>query len=66
MYIYARRNKLNYLIWLDIVAPALALGQAIGPLGVIMSTRSYLGAQQICHGRSTSIPSFRLPGYQDV
>ena len=33
LYIYCRRHKLNFLLWADIAAPALALGQAIGRWG---------------------------------
>ena len=33
MYIFSRRRKLNFFIWLDISAPGLALGQAIGRWG---------------------------------
>ena len=33
MYIFSRRRKLNFFIWLDIAAPGLALGQAIGRWG---------------------------------
>src|SRR5512144_890384 len=30
LYIFCRRRKLEFAVWLDIAAPALALGQAIG------------------------------------
>lgn len=30
LFIFCRRRKLNYLIWMDIAVPGLALGQAIG------------------------------------
>src|SRR3972149_10551916 len=33
LYFFARRNKLNFLVWIDIVAPALALAQPIGRWG---------------------------------
>ena len=65
MYIYARRNKLNYLIWLDIVAPALALGQAIGRWGNYVNQELF-GSPTNLPWKIYIDPQFRLPGYQDV
>ena len=65
MYIYARRNKLNYLVWLDIVAPALALGQAIGRWGNYVNQELF-GSPTNLPWKIYIDPQFRLPGYQDV
>ena len=65
MYIYARRNKLNYVVWLDIVAPALALGQAIGRWGNFVNQELF-GSPTNLPWKIYIDPQFRLPGYQDV
>ncbi len=46
---FCRRKKLNPLMWLDIAAPGLALGQAIGRW-VISSTRRCTGGPPRYHG----------------
>jgi phosphatidylglycerol:prolipoprotein diacylglycerol transferase len=33
LYLYARKKKTSFVTWLDIIAPGLALGQAIGRWG---------------------------------
>jgi phosphatidylglycerol:prolipoprotein diacylglycerol transferase len=45
---YARRNQLRFARWLDIFAPALLLGQAIGRLGNFVNQELY--------GPPTSVP----------
>jgi phosphatidylglycerol:prolipoprotein diacylglycerol transferase len=64
LYFFARRNKLNFLVWIDIAAPALALAQAIGRWGNFVNQELY--------GRPTDLPwgiyidpQYRLPGFQD-
>lgn len=64
LYLFARNRKLNFAVWLDIVAPALALGQAIGRWGNYFNQEVY--------GQPTSLPwgiqidpQYRLPGYED-
>ncbi|MFL7893787.1 MAG: prolipoprotein diacylglyceryl transferase [Anaerolineales bacterium] len=64
LFIFARRRQLNFLFWLDIVAPALALGQAIGRWGNFFNQELY--------GRPSTLPwaiqinpENRLPGYED-
>lgn len=54
--IYARRNKLSVLSWLDIAAIALALGQAIG--------RWANGATQDLYGPVTNLPWGMLVDYE--
>jgi phosphatidylglycerol:prolipoprotein diacylglycerol transferase len=65
MYWYSRRHHINFLLWADIVAPGLALGQAIGRWGNLINQELY--------GSPTNLPwavhidpQYRLPGYQDV
>jgi phosphatidylglycerol:prolipoprotein diacylglycerol transferase len=63
-YIFARRAKLNFAEWMDIAAPCLALGQAIGRWANYINEELY--------GRPTTLPwaisidaALRLPGYTD-
>jgi len=64
LYIFTRNHKLNFGVWLDIVAPSLALGQAIGRWGNYFNQELY--------GQPTSLPwgiqidpQYRLPGYEN-
>jgi phosphatidylglycerol---prolipoprotein diacylglyceryl transferase len=41
LYLFTRRQKLNFLEWTDIVAPAVALGQAIGRWGNYVNQELY-------------------------
>lgn len=41
LYWFTRRRKLNFLTWLDIAAPAVALGQAIGRWGNFTNQELY-------------------------
>jgi phosphatidylglycerol:prolipoprotein diacylglycerol transferase len=65
MYFYARRRNLNFLHWVDIAAPALALGQAIGRWGNYVNQELY--------GAPTNLPwkiyidsNHRLQGFENV
>jgi len=65
LYIYARRNQLNFPLLLDIAAPGLALGQAIGRWGNYFNQELY--------GKPTNLPwkiyiapEHRMPGYESV
>ena len=60
--LYARRASLDPWVWLDLGAPGLALGQAIGRWGNFFNQELY--------GRPTDLPwavfiepAYRLPGY---
>lgn len=48
LYLFTRRYKLNFGLWADIAAPALALGQAIGRWGNFINQEVY--------GLPTSLP----------
>jgi phosphatidylglycerol:prolipoprotein diacylglycerol transferase len=65
LFFYCRWKKLNFLMWLDIAAPGLALAQAIGRWGNFVNQELY--------GKPTDLPwairidpQYRLPGYQNV
>ncbi len=64
LYLFCRRQKLNFSVWADIAAPALALGQAIGRWGNYVNQEVY--------GRPTTLPwaihidpAYRLPEFFD-
>jgi phosphatidylglycerol:prolipoprotein diacylglycerol transferase len=64
LYLYTRKNKLDFLMWVDIAAPGLALGQAIGRWGNFVNQELY--------GKPTNLPwaihidpQYRLPGYEN-
>ncbi len=48
LYLYCRAKKLDFLVWTDIAAPALALGQAIGRWGNYVNQEIY--------GQPTTLP----------
>ena len=65
LYFFVRRKHLPFITWLDILAPALALGQAIGRWGNFFNQELY--------GAPTSLPwaiyidiQHRLPGYENI
>ncbi|MGB9673248.1 MAG: prolipoprotein diacylglyceryl transferase [Anaerolineales bacterium] len=65
LYLYCRKRKLNFYLWMDLITPSLALGQAIGRWGNFVNQELY--------GRPTELPwkifidpAHRLPQYQDV
>ncbi len=65
IFLYARWQKLDFPTWLDIAAPALALGQAIGRWGNFFNQELY--------GYPTTVPwgipidmRYRLPRFVDL
>ena len=65
LWIYARKKKLSFFTWLDIIAPGLALGQAIGRWGNFFNQEVY--------GMPSNLPwairideAHRLPGFENV
>jgi len=64
MYIFTRRRKLDFAFWLDIAAPALALGQAIGRWGNFFNQELY-GSPSDLPWAITINPENRLPGYEN-
>jgi phosphatidylglycerol:prolipoprotein diacylglycerol transferase len=64
LYLFTRKNKLSFLFWMDVGAPGLALGQAIGRWGNFVNQELY--------GKPTNLPwaihidpQYRLPGYEN-
>lgn len=64
LYIFVRRRKLDFLFWLDVVAPALALGQAIGRWGNFFNQELY-GSPSTLPWAIQINPENRLPGYEN-
>lgn len=62
---FTRRNKLNFAVWADIAAPALALGQAIGRWGNFFNQELY-GLPSDLPWAIYIEPQYRLPGYANV
>ena len=65
MYWYSRRRGMDFLVWADIVAPGLALGQAIGRWGNLINQEVY-GTPTTLPWAVHIDPQYRIPGYQDV
>lgn len=64
IYFFCRYRKLDFLMWLDIAAPALALGQAIGRWGNYVNQELY-GAPTNLPWKIYIEPQYRLPGFTD-
>ncbi len=64
LYIFTRRRKLIFAFWLDVVAPALALGQAIGRWGNFFNQELYGSPSELPWAIEIQ-PENRLPGYED-
>jgi phosphatidylglycerol---prolipoprotein diacylglyceryl transferase len=65
VYLYARKHELSIMAWADIIAPGLALAQAIGRWGNFINQEVY-GAPTELPWKLFIDPAYRLPGYQDV
>jgi phosphatidylglycerol:prolipoprotein diacylglycerol transferase len=65
LYLYCRKRKVSFLMWIDIVSPSLALGQAIGRWGNFVNQEIYGAPTDLPWGIFIS-PENRLPGYKDV
>ena len=64
LWIYCRKKKISFLTWADIIAPGVALAQAIGRWGNFFNQELY--------GKPTNLPwkiyidpQHRVSGYQD-
>lgn len=64
LYIFTRRRKLDFAFWLDVAAPALALGQAIGRWGNFFNQELY-GSPSDLPWAINIDPENRLPGYEN-
>lgn len=65
LWIYARKKKLNFASWVDIIAPGLALAQAVGRWGNFFNQELY-GAPTNLPWAIFIAPSKRLPEYFNV
>ena len=65
LWLYTRKKKLSFASWVDIIAPGLALAQAIGRWGNFINQELY-GAPTDLPWAIFIEPSRRLPEYADV
>ncbi len=63
LYWYCKRHKFNFLMWTDIAAPGLALGQAIGRWGNFFNQELYGQPTDLPWGIYIE-PQYRLPGFE--
>ncbi|MGH2524453.1 MAG: prolipoprotein diacylglyceryl transferase [Anaerolineales bacterium] len=64
VYLFTRYKKLNFPLWADIAAPALALGQAIGRWGNFVNQELYGAPTNLPWGLNIDL-LYRVPGYAD-
>lgn len=64
LYFYARKHGLDFQEWLDIGAPSVALGQAIGRFGNLFNQELY-GAPTNLPWKLYIDPAHRLPSFQN-
>jgi phosphatidylglycerol:prolipoprotein diacylglycerol transferase len=64
LFFFTRRHKLNFGLWADIAAPALALGQAIGRWGNFVNQEVY-GLPTNLPWKIYISPLYRIPKYAD-
>jgi phosphatidylglycerol:prolipoprotein diacylglycerol transferase len=62
LYLFCRSKKISFLLWTDIAAPGLALGQAIGRWGNFVNQEVY-GAPTNLPWAIRIDPQYRLPAY---
>ncbi len=65
LFIFARREGLQIAAWVDVIAPALALGQAIGRWGNYFNQELY-GAPTTLPWKIFIDPAYRLPQFADI
>lgn len=65
LFIFARRHHLSFPLWLDLLAPSLALGQAIGRWGNFFNQELY-GAPTNLPWHIYIDPQHRYPGYETI
>jgi len=64
LFFFTRRKHLSLLLWLDILAPSVALGQAIGRWGNFFNQELY-GAPTSLPWAIYIDPQHRLPGFEN-
>lgn len=65
LHIYSRKRGFSFLLWADIIAPGLALAQAIGRWGNFVNQEVY-GSPSNLPWAITIDPQHRLPEFRDV
>ena len=65
LFFFARKRKISFAAWVDIAAPSLALGQAIGRWGNYFNQELY-GAPTNLPWAIRIDPAHRLAGFADV
>jgi phosphatidylglycerol---prolipoprotein diacylglyceryl transferase len=65
LYLYTRSNKSSFAEWVDIIAPGLAIAQAIGRWGNFVNQELY-GAPTTLPWGIYIDPAHRLPGFENV
>lgn len=64
LFFFSLKHKLNFIEWVDMCAPSLALGQAIGRWGNFFNQELY-GAPTSLPWKIFIEPAHRLPGFLD-
>ena len=64
LYFFCRKKKTSFAMWVDIAAPGLALGQAIGRWGNFINQELYGPPTDLPWGIFIE-PQYRLPGYEN-
>jgi phosphatidylglycerol:prolipoprotein diacylglycerol transferase len=64
LYLFSRKRKISFAMWVDIAAPGLALGQAIGRWGNFINQELYGPPTDLAWGIFIA-PQYRLPGYKE-
>ena len=64
LYLFCRKRKVSFAMWVDIAAPGLALGQAIGRWGNFINQELYGPPTDLPWGIFIE-PQYRLPGFQE-
>lgn len=65
LWIYARKKKISFATWTDIIAPGLALAQAVGRWGNFLNQELY-GSPSNLPWAIFIRPENRLPEYKDI
>jgi phosphatidylglycerol---prolipoprotein diacylglyceryl transferase len=65
LFIYCRGKKISFLTWVDIIAPGLALAQAVGRWGNFVNQELY-GLPSSLPWAIYIDPAHRLPGFANV
>lgn len=64
LYLFCRKRNTSFAMWVDIAAPGLALGQAIGRWGNFINQELYGPPTDLPWGIFIE-PQYRLPGFQE-